>query len=252
MIEGIRADDAVGIQIRSLELVERILQNQTQVEWSIFRHDVSTIPREVSLIKETICSLDDKTFTVRRKASQVLSLIIKQGSPISTRILSEAIGFAQFNELKEPAKPSARQLELSLEKPGVVEFAYSFEGHEQLEPIVKKMPQIIYERFLDNNNGLARCSGIALLERLVLTNPRIIYDTNFERETSLLAVDMLSSVRKAALESIDTLLQTYNNCTILVEVYCRIWPCLINDDDVMLQRLALQVSPIEFRIVFMD
>lgn len=220
------------------------MQHQTQVEWSIFRHDVSTIPREVGLIKETICCLDDKTFTVRRKASQVLSLVLKQGSPISTRILSEAIGFAEFNDVEEPEEPSARQLELKQEKPGVLEFAYSFEGHEQLESVVKKMPQIIYERFLDNNNGLARCAGIALLERLVLTNPRIIYDTNFERETSLLAVDMLSSVRKAALESIDTLLQTYNNCTILVEVYCRILPCLLNDDDVTLQRLALHVSSI--------
>ncbi|KAH8411966.1 hypothetical protein KR222_004317 [Zaprionus bogoriensis] len=240
LIECIRADDAVGVQVRSLELIERILQQQTEVEWSIFRHDVSTTPREVALIKETIESLDDKTFTVRRKASQVLNLIIRQGSPITMRILHESIGFAQFDDVKAPPEPSARQLELSAEKPGVVQYAYSFEGYEQLEPVVKRMPQIIYERFLDNNNGLARCAGIALLERLVLLNPRIIYDTHFEREISMLAVDMLSSVRKAVLESIDTLLGNYNNCTILIEVYCRIWPCRLNDDDVSLQRLAMQ------------
>ncbi|KAL7741177.1 hypothetical protein ACLKA6_018201 [Drosophila palustris] len=238
--ETIKADDAVGMQIRTLELIERILQQETHVEWSIFRHDVSTKPREVALIGETILCLNDRTFTVRKKASQVINLSLKQGSPITIRILQECLSFAQYgNEEQNPSEPTERELQLSHEKPGILQYAYSFEGHEELEPLVKKMPQVIYERFVDSNNGPARCSGITLLERLVLTNQRIIYDTNYEREFSCFAVDSLSSVRKTALESLDTLLQTYCNCTILIDLYCRLWPCLLNDEDIALQKLAL-------------
>ncbi|KAH8392521.1 hypothetical protein KR215_010177 [Drosophila sulfurigaster] len=236
--ESIKADDAVSIQIRTLELIERILQQETHVEWSIFRHDVSTKPREVTLIAETIKSLDDRTFTVRRKASQVLNLSLKQGSPTTTRILNECLSFVQYSDESSNSSPRARQL--SMEKPPVVQYAYSFEGYEELEPLVKQTPQIIYERFVDSNNGLARCSGIALLERLALTNQRIIYDTNFEREFACFAVDTLSSVRKAALESLDTMLQSYCNCTILIGLYCRLWPCLLSDEDMALQKLAMQ------------
>ncbi|KAH8262985.1 hypothetical protein KR044_002800 [Drosophila immigrans] len=236
--DSIKADDAVGIQIRTLELIERILQQETHVEWSIFRHDVSTKPREVTLLAETIKNLNDRTFTVRRKASQVLNLSLKQGSPTTMRILNECLTFVQYRDESKALDPRTR--ELSLEKPGVLQYVYSFEGHEELEPLVKLMPQIIYERFVDSNNGLARCSGIALLERLALTNQRIIYDTNFEREFAHFAVDSLSSVRKAALESLDTMLLTYCNCTILIGLYCRLWPCLLSDEDVALQKLAMQ------------
>ncbi|XP_064539536.1 uncharacterized protein Cap-D3 isoform X1 [Drosophila montana] len=255
LLETIRAEDAVGIQIRTLELFERILQHQTQVGWQVFRYDVSTEPREVALLTETIRCLDDKTSSVRRKASQVLSLSIKQGSPITTRILHEVISFVQYDDVKTPQKPNARQIELSLERPGDLQYAYSFEGFEELEPEVKKMPKIIYERFMAANNGLARCSGLALLERLVQINQRIIYNTQFEREMSVLATDALSSVRKTALETIDSLLQSYNNCTILIDVYCRIWSCMLNDEDTVLQKLALHsfnrnvlmnIQPLEF------
>ncbi|KAH8377024.1 hypothetical protein KR093_002837 [Drosophila rubida] len=251
--DSIKADDAVGIQIRTLELIERILQQETHVEWSIFRHDVSTKPREVTLIAETIKSLDDRTFTVRRKASQVLNISLKQGSPTTVRILNECLNFVQYGDESSGLNHRARQL--SMEIPGVLHYAYSFEGYEELEPLVKKMPKIIYERFIDSNNGLARCSGIALLERLVLTNQRIIYDTNFEREFAYFAVDALSSVRKAALESLDTMLQSYCNCTILIGLYCRIWPCLLSDEDIALQKLAmhsfnrivlLNIKPLEY------
>ncbi|EDW03827.1 uncharacterized protein LOC6562734 [Drosophila grimshawi] len=257
LVESVKADDAVGIQLRSLELIDCILQNETQVNWRIFQHDVSTKQREVDLIRETILCLDDRTFTVRRKASQVLISAIKQGSPITSRILNEIISFVQFTDqdMATETAPNGRQLELNAEKQGILKYAFSFEGHEELEPLVLKMPQVIYDRFLSSSNGLARCSGIALLERLVLINQRIIYDTDFERETSLLAVDILSSVRKSALESIDTLMHKYFNCTILIDVYCRIWPCMLNDEDTALQRITLHsfnrnvllaIKPLEF------
>ncbi|XP_030240666.1 uncharacterized protein LOC115562755 [Drosophila navojoa] len=239
LLQAIQADEAVGLQLRSLELIERILQQQTQVEWRIFRHDVSTKPREVALIRETIRCLDDKTFSVRRKASQVLALSIRIGSPITTRILNEVINFVQYDDLESRAKLNSRQAEISLERPDNLHYVYSFEGFEELEAEVKRIPRLIYDRFLMSSNGLARCSGLALLERLIQINNRILYNTPFEREISALATDTLSSVRKTTLETIDSLLQTYSNCSILVDVYCRIWSCMLNDDDAQLQKLAL-------------
>ncbi|XP_001357477.2 uncharacterized protein Cap-D3 [Drosophila pseudoobscura] len=242
LLEAVKADDAVGIQTRALDLIERFLLQQTEVEWSIFRHEVSKVPREVRLLQEVIRCLNDRTFSVRRKACQVLISALKQGSPRTTKILQESIRFVQFDatDVETLAEPSAEQHELRFEKPAIVQGAYSFEGYEQLEAEVKNLPKIVYERFLDADNGLARTSGIALLERLVLVNPLIIYNTNFVRETSLLAVDGLASVRKAALELMQTLLEAYSNCFALICVYCRIWACLLGDEDVALQKLAIQ------------
>ncbi|XP_017853783.2 uncharacterized protein LOC108607458 [Drosophila busckii] len=231
LLDAVRADDAVGIQVRSLDLIERMLQQQVQVEWSLFRHDVSTMPREVALLRETIRSINDKTITVRRKACQVLNVILRQSCPITTRILNECISFVQFSD----DHSTAGHL-----RPQPVQYAYSFEGAELLEPEVIKLPEVLYQRYLSAENGLARCAGISLLERLVLINPRIMYDTDFEQEMSRLAVDMLSSVRRAALDMVDNLLEAYCDCSILVRIYCRIWPCLLNDEDIALQKLAIQ------------
>ncbi|KAH8357316.1 hypothetical protein KR200_000648 [Drosophila serrata] len=243
VLEAVKADDAVGIQTRALDLIERILLQQSEVQWSIFRHDVSKVPREVPLITEVIRCLNDRTFTVRKKACQVLVLALKQGSPMTTKILDESIRFVQFEDadVETLTEPSAEQHELRFEKPGIIQYAFSFEGHEELEVEVKNIPQMVYQRFLAADNGLARTSGIALLERLVLINPLIIYNTNFVKEVSLLAVDRLSSVRKSALEMVETLLEAFSNCFALICVYCRIWACLMSDEDVALQKLAVQV-----------
>ncbi|KAH8246480.1 hypothetical protein KR038_002002 [Drosophila bunnanda] len=242
VLEAVKADDAVGIQTRALDLIERILLQQSEVQWSIFRHDVSKVPREVPLLTELIRCLNDRTFTVRKKACQVLVLALKQGSPMTTKILDESIRFVQFEDADVEAltEPSAEQHELRFEKPGVVQYAFSFEGHEELEVEVKNIPQLVYQRFLSADNGLARTAGIALLERLVLINPLIIYNTNFVKEVSLLAVDRLSSVRKSALDMVETLLEAFSNCFALICVYCRIWACLMSDEDVALQKLAVQ------------
>jgi len=50
VLEAVKADDAVGIQTRALDLIEKILMQQSEVEWSIFRYDVSKVPREVPLL----------------------------------------------------------------------------------------------------------------------------------------------------------------------------------------------------------
>ncbi|EDW54375.1 uncharacterized protein LOC6613488 [Drosophila sechellia] len=241
VLEAVKADDAVGIQIRALDLIEKILLQESEVEWSIFRHEVSDVPREVPLLREVLRCLNDRTLTVRRKACQVLILALRQGSPMTKKILQESIRFVQFDDtdVEALAEPSAQQNELRFEKPGIVQYAFSFQGHEQLETEVKNLPQMVYQRFLAADNGLARSAGIALLERLVLVNPLIIYNTNFVKETSLLAVDRLSSVRKSALETIETLLEAYSNCFALICVYCRIWACLMSDEDVALQKLAI-------------
>ncbi|KAH8324438.1 hypothetical protein KR074_007186 [Drosophila pseudoananassae] len=242
VLEAVKADDAVGIQTRALDLIEKILLHQSEVEWTIFRYDVSKVPREVLLLREVIRCLNDRTFTVRRKACQVLVLALKQGSPMTTKILDESIRFVQFQDanVERIQEPLAEQHELRFEKPGIVQYAFSFEGHELLEEEVKNIPQMIYQRFLAADNGLARTAGVALLERLVLVNPLIIYNTNFVRETSLLAVDKLASVRKSGLETMENLLEAYSNCFALICVYCRIWACLMSDEDVALQKLALQ------------
>lgn len=244
VLEAVKADDAVGIQIRALDLIEKILLQESEVEWSIFRHEVSDVPREVPLLREVLRCLNDRTLTVRRKACQVLILALRQGSPMTKKILQESIRFVQFDDtdVEALAEPSAQQNELRFEKPGIVQYAFSFQGHEQLETEVKNLPQTVYQRFLAADNGLARSAGIALLERLVLVNPLIIYNTNFVKETSLLAVDRLSSVRKSALETIETLLEAYSNCFALICVYCRIWACLMSDEDVALQKLAISVG----------
>ncbi|XP_043063903.1 uncharacterized protein LOC108089846 isoform X2 [Drosophila ficusphila] len=241
VLEAVKADDAVGIQTRALDLIEKILMQQSEVEWSIFRYDVSKVPREVPILREVIRCLNDRTFTVRRKACQVLVLALKQGSPMTAKILDESIRFVQFDDADVEAlnEPSVEQNELRFEKPGIVQYAFSFEGHEELEQEVKNIPQTVYQRFLAADNGLARSAGLALLERLVLVNPLIIYNTNFVREISLLAVDRLASVRKSALETIETLLEEYSNCFALICVYCRIWACLMSDEDVALQKLAI-------------
>ncbi|KAH8334321.1 hypothetical protein KR059_008824 [Drosophila kikkawai] len=242
VLEAVKADDSVGIQTRALDLIERILLQPSEVQWSIFRHDVSKVPREVPLLTEVIRCLNDRTFTVRKKASQVLILALKQGSPMTTKILDESIRFVQFEDADVEAltEPSVEQHELRFEKPGIVQYAFSFEGHEEIEVEVKKIPHLVYQRFLAADNGLARTAGIALLERLVLINPLIIYNTNFVKEVSLLAVDRLSSVRKSALDMVETLLEAFSNCFALICVYCRIWACLMSDEDVALQKLAVQ------------
>ncbi|XP_016963572.1 uncharacterized protein LOC108033648 [Drosophila biarmipes] len=241
VLEAVKADDAVGIQTRALDLIEKILMQQSEVEWSIFRYDVSKVPREVPLLREVMRCLNDRTFTVRRKACQVLILALKQGSPMTTKIMDESIRFVQFEDadVEALAEPSVEQNELRFEKPGIVQYAFSFEGHEELEEEVKKVPQTVYQRFLAADNGLARTAGLALLERLVLVNPLIIYNTNFVRETSLLAVDRLASVRRSALDTMETLLEAYSNCFALICVYCRIWACLMSDEDAALQKLAI-------------
>ncbi|KAI8043038.1 hypothetical protein M5D96_004363 [Drosophila gunungcola] len=204
VLDAVKADDAVGIQTRALDLIEKILMQQSEVEWSIFRYDVSKVPREVILLKE---------------ACQVLILALKQGSPMTTKILDECIRFVQFEDanVESLKEPSVEQNELRFEKPGIVQYAFSFEGHEELEAEVKNVPQTV----------------------LVLVNPLIIYNTNFVRETSLLAVDRLASVRKSALDTIETLLEAYSNCFALICVYCRIWACLMSDVDAALQKVAL-------------
>ncbi|KAH8285819.1 hypothetical protein KR018_009497 [Drosophila ironensis] len=242
LLEAVKADDAVGIQTRALDLMEKILLQQSEVEWTIFRHEVSKVPREVHLLREVMRCLNDRTFTVRRKACQVLILALKQGSPMTRKILDESIQFVQFEDpnVSALAEPTAGQHELRFEKPGIVQFAYSFEGPELLEEEVKNLPDIVYKRFLQADNGIARAAGVTLIERLVLVNPLIMYNTNFVKETSDLALDKLASVRKSALETMETLLEKYSNCFALIYVYCRISAAMLNDEDVALQKLTLE------------
>ncbi|CAD7000098.1 unnamed protein product [Ceratitis capitata] len=232
LCEAIYADE-VMIRARAVDLISRILQLEAHVDWQMFRHEVSDIPREVYLINELIKSLQDCNNTIKLKAVQALHVALTKGSPTTVKILSEGIRYTKYRDIgvELPDEPRVRKNEIRYEKPTALEPKYSFEGHGLLELAFMHLPEYIYMFFFQSAQSFIRRAGIMFVEQLVKLNPLIIFNTNFVAETTRLVDEPTALVRKQTLLTIDSILGCYPNCYPVVWVWCKIVAPMLHDGD---------------------
>lgn len=173
--------DEVMIRSRAIDLMSKILQMESQVDWQMFRHEVSTIPREIYLIKELIDSLQDQNNNIKLKSVQALYLALTKGSPNARKILHECLKYIKFcdTNVELPDEPRIGKNEIRFEKPDEQMAQYTFEGHGMIEMSIMNLPSYVYIHLFQSPLSYIRRAGIMLMEQIVKLNPLIIFNTNF-------------------------------------------------------------------------
>uniref|UniRef100_A0A1I8PIM8 Uncharacterized protein n=2 Tax=Stomoxys calcitrans TaxID=35570 RepID=A0A1I8PIM8_STOCA len=232
LCEAVYADE-VMIRSRVIDLISKILQMESQVDWQMFRHEVSNIPREIYLIKELIDSLQDQNNNIKLKSVQALHVALTKGSPNARKILTECLQYTQFCDISVvlPDEPRLGKNEIRYEKPNAQEAKYSFEGHGVIQLSFLNLPSYIYTHLYQSPLSYIRRAGVMLMEQLVKLNPLIIFNTNFVTETSRLVNEPTALVRKQTLLSIDSILDCYPNCYPVIWVWCKILTPMLQDGD---------------------
>ncbi|XP_053957875.1 uncharacterized protein LOC128863016 [Anastrepha ludens] len=240
LCEAIYADE-VMIRSRAIELMSRILQLESHVDWQMFRHEVSDIPREVHLINELIRSLQDCNNTIKLKAVQALHISLTKGSPNTVKILSEGIRYTQYHDVGVvlPDEPRVRKNEIRYEKPPLLEPKFSFVGHAIVELAFLHLPEYVYTNLFQSPQSYIRRAGVMFIEQLVKLNPLIIFNTNFVTETTRLVDEPTALVRKQSLLTIDGILGCYPNCYPVIWVWCKIVAPMLHDGDPKNVELAM-------------
>lgn len=243
LCEAVYADE-VMIRARTIELISHILQLVAHVNWQMFRHEVSDIPRELYLINELIKSLQDNNNTIKLKAIQALHVALTKGSPNTVKILNEGIRYTRYLDLgvNLPDEPRVRKNEIRYEKPIALEPKYSFEGHNLVELSFLHLPEYVYTNLFQSPQSYIRRAGVMFMEQLIKLNPLIIFNTNFVTETTRLVDEPTTLVRKQTLISIDSILGCYPNCYPVVWVWCKIVAPMLRDGDPKNIELAMDVS----------
>uniref|UniRef100_A0A1B0ANX6 Condensin complex subunit 1 C-terminal domain-containing protein n=1 Tax=Glossina palpalis gambiensis TaxID=67801 RepID=A0A1B0ANX6_9MUSC len=241
LCEAIYADE-VMIRSRAIDLIAKILQTESKVDWQMFRHEVSNTPREVLLIKELIDSLQDQNNNIKLKAVQALNLVLTRGSPIAQQILNECVKFTTFfdENVHLPDEPRVGKNEIRFEKPNGQQPQYTFEGHGIVESCISKMPSHIFEYLYQSPMSYIRRAGIMFMEQLVKLNPLLIFNTNFVTETAKLIEEPTALVRKQTLLSLDAILESYPNCYPVIFVWCKIIAPMLHDNDPKNTELAME------------
>lgn len=180
LCEAVYADE-VMIRSRAIDLMSKILQMESQVDWQMFRHEVSEIPREIHLIKELIDSLKDQNNNIKLKSVQALHMALTKGSPNTRKILTECLKYTQFcdTNVKLPDEPRVRKNEIRYEKPDSQKAEYTFQGHGIIELAFLNLPANIFTQIYQSPLSYIRRAGIMFMEQLVKLNPLIIFNTNF-------------------------------------------------------------------------
>lgn len=174
--------DEANIRCRAVELLGKILQLDSEVDWQMFRHEVSNVPREVNFIKELIDSFQDSSDNVKLKAVQAL-LSILHGSSNSRNIFVECIKNTKYSDegIHLPEEPKMNRNEMRFTKPttNTEPINYSFPGHEIIEPSMMQLPRCIFKYLYKNSVYHVRKTGIMLMEELIKLNPMMVYNTDF-------------------------------------------------------------------------
>lgn len=180
LCEAVYADE-VMIRSRAIDLMSKILQMESQVDWQMFRHEVSDIPREIYLIKELIDSLQDQNNNIKLKSVQALHVALTRGSPSARKILSQCLKYTEFCDVGVvlPDEPRVGKNEIRFEKPNAQEAQYTFQGHGVIQLSFLNLPSYVYTHLFQSPLSYIRRAGVMLMEQLVKLNPLIIFNTNF-------------------------------------------------------------------------
>ncbi|XP_073826678.1 chromosome associated protein D3 isoform X2 [Musca autumnalis] len=234
--------DEVMIRSRAIDLMSKILQMESHVDWQMFRHEVSDIPREIYLIKELIDSLQDQNNNIKLKSVQALHTALIKGSPNARKILTECLKYTEFCDMSVvlPDEPRVGKNEIRFEKPNAQEAKYSFQGHAIIQMSILNLPSYVYTHLYQSPLSYIRRAGIMLMEQLVKLNPLIIFNTNFVKETSLLVAEPTALVRKQTMLSIDSILESYPNCYPVIWVWCKIISPMLQDGDTKNIEVAME------------
>uniref|UniRef100_A0A1I8N774 Uncharacterized protein n=1 Tax=Musca domestica TaxID=7370 RepID=A0A1I8N774_MUSDO len=234
--------DEVMIRSRTIDLMSKILQMESHVDWQMFRHEVSDIPREIYLIKELIDSIQDQNNNIKLKSVQALHTALTKGSPNARKILTECLKYTEFCDMSVvlPDEPRVGKNEIRYEKPNAQEAKYSFQGHAIIQLSILNLPSYVYTHLYQSPLSYIRRAGIMLMEQLVKLNPLIIFNTNFVMETSRLVCEPTALVRKQTLLSIDSILECYPNCYPVVWVWCKVITPMLQDGDTKNIEVAME------------
>ncbi|XP_017476696.1 PREDICTED: uncharacterized protein LOC108366748 [Rhagoletis zephyria] len=233
--------DEVMIRSRAIDLMSRILQLESQVDWQMFRHEISDIPREVHLINELIKSLQDCNNTIKLKAVQALHISLTKGSPNTLKILTEGIRYTQYHDVGVvlPDEPRVTKNEIRYEKPTALDPKFSYTGHGLVELAFLHLPEYVYKNLFQSPQSYMRRAGVMFMEQLAKLNPLIIFNTNFVAETTRLVDEPTALVRKQTLLTIDGILGCYPNCYAVIWVWCKIVAPMLRDADPKNVELAM-------------
>lgn len=190
------------------EFLGKMLLVDSAVEWTLFEHEVSSIPREIQILKILFEKIIDVNNGVKQKALNSLIKAFNSGNKNVIDILQKAFS----NEVQKEYE------EISTEIKGL---------------IVKIL------HLLNNQSAHIRRAAILLIEILATKNRDMIDSLEFKNVILKLPDDPTTIVRRQSLIILNKLLENYPNRSGLIELWTQCFLTLIKDSDSKIVELAM-------------
>lgn len=219
---------------RAIELLGYIAQHESYVEWVLGREEVSTIPREIEILRILIDSLKYSNATLHTKALQSLQSILSSPNTNAGKMFVELIKNCKFSDT---------EVELPFDCPKTVEegseevTSYSFTGYDYLSEHIQDLPQRVYE-ILYSKTAHTKRVALCFIELIVNLNKRIVYKTDFCKELSRLKDDPSVIVTRQAMQTLDSILTKFPRCFPVVWTWCELFTSILNNTEEKSDSLA--------------
>ncbi|XP_050091897.1 condensin-2 complex subunit D3 [Anopheles aquasalis] len=259
----------------TLEIIARLGTMECTVDWVLFRSEISTVPREIEMIRLVCNKLAEKNNSIKLKAFQCLLRLMQNGNQVVHQIFHDAFfrnyeddeesSYLQMNDVEELYQMAEMDLGISRtlfhlpqqnktlddsaaggatqEKASTSredeEKTTSIEGMDAIRETLKSLPAIIYEALRSSNSAIRRVS-FSCLEYILELDRNRIDDPLFASSVVQLAKDNVMLVRRTALNVLSKLLTLHPNYAPIIKLWSKCILIFLEDNDEKLKESAIE------------
>ncbi|XP_049538912.1 condensin-2 complex subunit D3 [Anopheles darlingi] len=260
----------------TLEMIARLGTMECTVDWVLFRSEISTVPREIEMVRLVCNKLAEKNNTIKLKAFQCLLKLMQNGNQVIHQIFHDAFfrnyeddeenSYLQMNDIEELYQMAEvdlgisrklfqlpQQTRKSLDKPvegGTHQEKTStsrededgtskIDGIDTIRDTLKSLPGIIYEALRSSNSAIRRVS-FSCLEYILELDRNRIDDPLFASSVVQLAKDNVMLVRRTALNVLSKLLTLHPNYAAIIKLWSKCILIFLDDNDEKLKESAIE------------
>ncbi|ETN62209.1 hypothetical protein AND_006101 [Anopheles darlingi] len=260
----------------TLEMIARLGTMECTVDWVLFRSEISTVPREIEMVRLVCNKLAEKNNTIKLKAFQCLLKLMQNGNQVIHQIFHDAFfrnyeddeesSYLQMNDIEElyqmaevdlgisrklfqlpqqtrksldePVEGGAQQEKTSTSREDE-EGTSKIDGIDTIRDTLKSLPAIIYEALRSSNSAIRRVS-FSCLEYILELDRNRIDDPLFASSVVQLAKDNVMLVRRTALNVLSKLLTLHPNYAAIIKLWSKCILIFLDDNDEKLKESAIE------------
>ncbi|XP_049295711.1 condensin-2 complex subunit D3 [Anopheles funestus] len=276
-LKQIEAHAETGTRINIIEMIAKLATVDCSVDWELFQSEISSVPREIELIKLLHNKLIEKSNTVKVKAFQCLLKMFQNGNKTIKQIFRDAFysanadedekNYLQMNDVEELFQTA--ELELGISR-NVLNFGHQqssavvnestsdnslagssksalkaqkltsdVAGIETIEDILTSLPNIIYDAMLSPMSAIRRVA-LSCLEYILELNRNRIDEPIFDHIITKLAKDPVMLMRRTTLNVLNKLIALYPNYLPLIKLWSKCLLFFLDDIDQKLKESAME------------